>query len=257
MFNSTIGSFKIFYANVRSLSKNFANLLAQLQNVPYHYDIIVLTETWLNEHAKKLFQIPGYESISLNRTGRGGGIRVYALEGLVTNCCTEFTAIFDTHESLFLRVSLKNTFSFMLGCIYRPPSYPIPQFCEFLYNNILANRMILNSNSILIGDFNIDLLNVENYFCIQTFSDYMSEGGFRQLITEPTRVNNEGLATSLLDQIWVNFDKVAYSGLVDSAFTDHIPIELHLKAKADNFMVVKRFRDISQNNLVKFDIVKS
>lgn len=256
MFSSSLGSFKIFHANVRSLCKNFDNLLAHLQNVSHHYDIIVLTETWLNENSEQLFKIPGYESISLNRTGRGGGIRVYAMEGLITQCCTEFTAIFDTHESLFLRITLKNAFSFVLGCLYRPPSYSIPQFCEFLHNEILSNRLVLNSNCIFIGDFNIDLLNAENYLSIQTFCDYMAEGGFTQLINEPTRVNNEGLATSLLDHIWVNFDKVSYSGLVDSPFTDHIPIELHLKVKADNFTVIKRFRDLSQNNFLKFDTAK-
>ena len=257
MFSLSSKSFKIFHGNVRSLNKNYNHLLAHLQNVSHRYDLILLTETWLCSESDQLFQIPGYEAISLNRSGRGGGIRVYALEGLITNCYTEFTAIYNTHESIFLRISLKNAFSFVVGCIYRPPSCSIPLFCEYLHNSLLSNENILRSNCILIVDFNLDLLKIDQYLSIQTFSDLMTEGGFNQLISEPTRVNNDGLAVSLLDHIWVNFDKINYSGLVNSNFTDHIPIEIHLKAKVDNYSVIKRFRDFSHENRERFDTEKS
>lgn len=257
MASASSKCFKIFHANVRSLSKNYNSLIAHLQNASYQYELILLTETWLGADSEQLFQIPGYEAISLNRAGRGGGIRIYALEGLITNCYAEFTAIHNTHESIFLRIRLKNAFSFVIGCIYRPPSCSIPLFCEYLHNSLLSNENIIRSNCILIGDFNLDLLKVDQCLSIQTFSDLMVEGGFTQLISDPTRVNNRGLTTSLLDHIWVNFDKVIHSGLVNSNFTDHIPIEIHLKAQVDNYTVIKQFRDFSQVNLEKFDNEKA
>ena len=71
--------FSIININVRSLAKNFTLLLSLLKISKMQYTIIVLTETWLKDSDDTLFNIPGYEHISINRRASetGGGLRLY------------------------------------------------------------------------------------------------------------------------------------------------------------------------------------
>ncbi len=83
--------------------------MCYLQECNIDYNVLVLTETWLNENSESLFEIPGFQNISINRNEnrRGGGIRVYILNCLVASKIEKLTGIFDTHEALFMKISLK------------------------------------------------------------------------------------------------------------------------------------------------------
>ncbi len=77
--------------------------MCYLQECNIDYNVLVLTETWLNENSESLFEIPSFQNISINRNEnrRGGGIRVYILNCLVASNIEKLTGIFDTHEALY------------------------------------------------------------------------------------------------------------------------------------------------------------
>ncbi len=68
--------FNVFHVNIRCCSRNFDSLVCYLKECNIDYNVLVFTETWLNENSESLFEIPGFQNISINRNDnrRGGGI---------------------------------------------------------------------------------------------------------------------------------------------------------------------------------------
>ena len=50
---------KLLHLNIRSIKKNFSDLCVMLQNFSTTFDVIALTETWLNNCLD--FEISGYK----------------------------------------------------------------------------------------------------------------------------------------------------------------------------------------------------
>ena len=75
-----------------------------------------------------------------------------------------------------------------------------------------------------MGDFNIDLLKVDNDDKTCEFFDILSAFGFRPLILQPTRVQttNRGTSATLIDNIYVNdFEKFSTGGNITASISDH------------------------------------
>lgn len=62
------------HMNIRSLRKNFVPLLSHINNALNYIQLMILTETNINEDETQFFNIQGFNSIFLNRNGRGGGL---------------------------------------------------------------------------------------------------------------------------------------------------------------------------------------
>ena len=227
----TDSEFTIYHTNIRSCVQNFKYLLSYLNSLSFRYDIIILTETWLTDDFNDLFNIPGYNEVSLHRNRNGGGIRVYYYQTITADVCEQFTGIFSTHESLFLKISLKHKLSLIVGCFYRPPSKSVFNFIEYLNELVFVNQTLLKEKCVLIGDFNIDLLQLDNRNSHRVFTDSMTENGFRLLIDQPTHLNAQAnnKLNSLIDHVWVNFAGEMTSGVLDHPLSDHLPIYLHIK----------------------------
>ena len=138
--------------------------------------------------------------------------------------------------------------------IYRPHSDSIFNFCECL-NALLSNPSI-STDVCLLGDLNINLLNVEDREVIH-FSTLMRSFNFIPSITKPTRfpasVRHE---PSLIDHIWMNisFNYFDYAGIVLFDQTDHCPTFLTLSrsvllTNSDNELVKVKFRLVNEANI--------
>lgn len=70
---NTCSSFSVLNLNIRSMQKNFNDLsqLLALNNISF--DVIALTETWLNESNEHMYTLDGYNSLFLSRKNRTGG----------------------------------------------------------------------------------------------------------------------------------------------------------------------------------------
>ena len=114
----------------------------------------------------------------------------------------------------------------------------------------------MNSHRIcLLGDFNIDLLNVNNE-AISVFVDSLQFYNFIPVIREPTRFspNPDKEQPTLLDHVWVNFFNFSGAGILDFDLTDHSPIYIVIDKPVSVLNGKGRvsFRDQSEPNLSAF-----
>ena len=127
-------------------------------------------------------------------------------------------------ECIFLSCSLKQK-TFIIGCVYRAPDGDKRSFLGCLETILLQLRRELpNAEYIVLGDFNINLLdNVDNGDC-EEFINLMASNNLLPLITKPTRINDGGGNHSLLDNVFYS-DPVSYiSGILISSLSDHYPV---------------------------------
>ena len=68
---------KILSLNRRSLQKSFNDLQIFLHDSKVTYDIIALTETWLNEHNDVFLNINNYSLYNSNRLKKRGGVAIF------------------------------------------------------------------------------------------------------------------------------------------------------------------------------------
>lgn len=117
--------FSLFYSNVRSLPCNNQELYNCLQLAETNFSIIALTETWLTDNNKTLYDIPNYNSVHSTRVDRrGGGVSLYIDSTLHFKQRIDLNVNNKDIESLFIEIlPTENTIKPMIvGVIYRPPN---------------------------------------------------------------------------------------------------------------------------------------
>ena len=105
-----------------------------------------------------------------------------------------------------------------------------------------------------MGDYNINLLNVDSHSLTADFNDTMHSSGLVPLITRPTRVTEN--SATLIDNIFTNkvvsYDESVY-GILVTDISDHYPIfcvDKILKHKTIDLIFVRR--DYSEKNKSSF-----
>jgi hypothetical protein len=115
-------------------------------------------------------------------------------------------------EMICDEVSQKNTKSFAVIVVYRPPDASIE------YTNELLHYLENNSNTetIIIGDINKDYLNKSNAKYFENYSDL----SFKQLIDENTRIAEE--RESCIDLVFTNnLNNIGGFGTLNINLPDH------------------------------------
>ena len=86
----------ILHINSRSLPKNIDNITAFLNSLSVSPDILAVTETWLNDTNKHLYQLSGYNSYHLVRTTRAqGGVSIFISHNIQCEQLQELTIVND------------------------------------------------------------------------------------------------------------------------------------------------------------------
>jgi hypothetical protein len=133
-------------------------------------DVIVFTETWLSVDETDFFEISGYTSFHSVRPGRAGGVSVYVRSNILCHMLTSKNENFG--EFLILNFPIMK---FNLVATYRPPcrnSLEVGQYIE-----MLDRILVTHKNSIVIGDINFDLLNL-NVSAHETYLQTIYSNGF-------------------------------------------------------------------------------
>lgn len=151
----------IYYQNVRGLKSKthllYENILA------CNYDIIILTETWLDStvYDREVCD-DRYRVFRQERSGRRGGGVLAALKQPCTVISSEGKSI--SWDGLILKTKMYG-YIWYICIVYIPPSSNIAKYLEF-YEWIELHEEIQYNNVIILGDFNIPELNVTNSdFC--------------------------------------------------------------------------------------------
>ena len=129
-------------------------------------------------------------------------------------------------ESIFLEVILPEKSNLIVGCIYKHPCMGICTFNDHYLNPLLDNlSKEANKTIVLLGDFNIDLLNFDTSEYVSTFLDDLASNLLQPQILLPTRISNN--SKTLIDNILCNIlntlVKSAMSGNILSSISDHLP----------------------------------
>ena len=105
-----VNQLNILHINSRSLPKNFDNINAFLNSLSVAPDILAITETWLNDSNKHLFQLPGYNSFHLVRTTRAhGGVTIFTSVNLQCEQVQELSFINHSVEINSIRLNLDSS----------------------------------------------------------------------------------------------------------------------------------------------------
>ena len=144
-------SLSVYYTNCRSIL-NKIDLLRGMACVE-KFDVIALTETWLDMSGKVFdpeVRTEGYTLFYKDRENRrGGGVALYVRDTL--QCCTNSKIKTDNKtESLWVDIK-QGSESIVMGLVYRPPNAS-QEINSSLWQEI--NRASRHRQICVLGDFN-------------------------------------------------------------------------------------------------------
>ena len=214
----------VLSVNIRSLRKNFNELITLLNRTTLKFSFIIINETWVDENEINAYQIDGYTFYSQSRPQKGtrssyGRVAIYCIDTSESSLNEELTFIADKFESLFIPVKIDKEI-LNIGTIYRPPSGKIPTFVTEFESKILGQ--IPNSNTLIAGDFNLDLLKEPNQSTTQ-FITNMSDKNLMNVINKVTREAESASghkSATIIDHIWSSLE-------ISKSFTLEYPLSDH------------------------------
>ena len=229
-------NFSVLTLNCQCINAKFDDLYVVLQELlksgNFNFSVINIQETWIKSGDDgsspdvSLFNLPGYKTFALGAScSSKGGLLCYVLDSI--NAYQKL-AIDKSNiwEGLFLDLEFDST-SLLIGNIYRPPRFnnnnqSIAKFISE-FSPIVENISKDYKNVILCGDFNIDLLKLNEREKYAEFFDLLLSSGFLPKITFPTRFSKK--SASLIDQIFVKNNGLltqnSLSGIIHSPISDH------------------------------------
>jgi hypothetical protein len=195
-----IRNLKILYFNACSIKSGdkLADIDSFLNDIKCRIHVIVVTETWVREEEKQFFNIPGYSSTYSCRLNRnGGGVGIFIHEDLNYKILKNFSD--DMISYLTIELLLANSTCRITG-FYRPPSLSseiLRHFYGIFEETLSENR---SNDSLVFGDFNINLLNVMDDVTLDYLAFLNSMGFF---VCDPQTVTRPSSGT-VLDHILSN-----------------------------------------------------
>ncbi|MCG7877682.1 MAG: reverse transcriptase domain-containing protein [Candidatus Thiodiazotropha endolucinida] len=198
------GNFSVVHYNVQSLFNKVNIVEPELAD----FDVISLTETWLNETIMN-------EDITFNnfqppfrrdRIGDShGGIAVYVKNGIPCKRRGDLELI--DIECMWLEINVRNR-KILVGTFYRPPN-STPFVLNEIENSIGLAVDTGTADIVVVGDFNLNVLNTQSE---RKIADLCQQYNFNQLINEPT--NYTEYSSTIIDLIMVsNMHSVNHSGV--------------------------------------------
>lgn len=221
--------------NIRSLVKNRDQLVGEI--VCYSPSIILLSEARTTDQVEDVeLDISGYKTVRCDSSNRyTGGVVVYVKENVHFQVSKKFV-VEDVYWCQFLKVKL-NSINYLIGCLYRSPSSSMRDF--FNYFESWAEGFFTNHKCILLGDFNLNYLDLANSN-VMHFRDYVASIGVEQLVFKPTRITET--SESLLDFVLSNVQGITHNVHETPRITDHCNISLSIRPVIEFTQPVKKSR---------------
>ena len=187
-----------------------------------------------------IFNINGYDRISQGKScGNKGGLAIYIDNRFDYEIIMNLN-MYKQWEGLVIKVKGDTlTNPFIICNVYRPPRSTIPVLREFLneLTPVMNSLDMPNHNVILAGDFNINLLKVNENIVYGEFLDLLMSLSLNPQITLPTRFStNSG---TLIDNIFTKLFNPSVStcaGIHINRLSDHQPcflfIDIHITRRS-------------------------
>ena len=228
----------------------------------FPFSIIGVSETWLTPTNIAQCELDNYKLITCNRINRqGGGVALYIRNNIDFVELTDLGINDDNIcQSLFIEFLISNhkVVYYVTDIIYRPPNADVIFFNDYLdktFNYLNKSNKLI---SYLMGDFNINLLNMEENSITRDFFEIMTSYSYLPTIFRPTRVTS--YTATLIDNCFTNnYEHSADSGILITDISDHLPIFHISDLKARNHIPVPQnkysiSRQIDKENIDKFKV---
>jgi len=135
----------------------------------------------------------------------------------------------DNAEICTAKITIGNI-HYIVSSLYRPHDkhHNVNEFNTFI-DNFLSQSIFLDNQTILTGDFNINLLEHDTYPPANDFSSTMRSLDYFPHTSRPTRFpdGDSAVSPSLLDHIGTNFTAPFSSGIF-FPLSDHLPTFLNI-----------------------------
>ena len=127
-------------------------------SVLHSFDVIALSETWLNDNNQHIFHLEGFHFICHNRSKkRGGGVAFFVNKLIKHDIVQKLSISIDNVvECITVELCLKH--KIYVCCVYRQPQSSITYFTDHMENMFHS----LNGNIYVCGDLNIYLSEYNN-----------------------------------------------------------------------------------------------
>ena len=248
--NSHNDTVPLLHLNIRSANKNFNQLRSLIENTQLpKSSIIGLTETWFSQTPSSLFSLKDYNLIVNNRVNKiGGGVAMYIPDQYDYTVISNLSTMSEDMESLFIELKVPTSKNITLGIMYRPPQSDHANFVDTLHD-LLLDTAIKDNLCVIMGDFNIDLVNSASNNSSQEFLETFLASSFLPLITKPTRVAHT--SATIIDNIFTNILPVPKAGIILSDISDHFAIFAHLQLKitTNKSKELSTYRKYTEDNI--------
>lgn len=250
--NGSMENFIIVHFNIRSLQKHYDELNIFLLEAGNNNSIgcIVLSETWNITNLDR-FNIPGYNMFYNNATfNKSDGVVMY----IRSDINAEVSNIYLSQTTL-LKADLKiNGYKATITGIYRSNQTDVNLFT----NEIDQYLKTINSEiSVVIGDLNINILNLNNQSAL-TYINTMEKNGYNSIINEATRVTED--TATCIDHVFLNNKKLNSKEIsfipmiIRNTITDHYPLLFNIQCKNKQKNTTEsnnyEFKKIDENLLI-------
>ena len=186
--------FRAFHVNIGSFDSKSAELDVYLKSLKFKFQVIALTEIGKTSKDFIEFTFPEYDIHMVEAPSTKGGVAILVLKNAFKNIISlEYDNSYSFNgmcncsnclvESIFVTLETSSE-KFTIGCTYRHPNGELNHFNDRfreIINSIDEKKII-----VLMGDFNIDLLQLNNSK-YETFLNLCLESNFVPCISLPTR----------------------------------------------------------------------
>ena len=228
-------SFSALNCNIRSLAANHDNLMHMLSELDFSFSVIGLSETKLKADQECFtdINIPGYDFISEPSLSNAGGVAFYIRDYLTYSILAELSTSNKDFEALWIEINFIGQPNLICGIVYRHPNANLENVLNYIDSTIEKIHQ-QNKLSLLMGDFNLDLLKIGTHPASDNFLNSLGSFCFQPQILQPTRITDH--SSTLIDNIFFNsIEHFTISGNLVYDLTDHLP----------NFIIFNKFSLIS------------
>ena len=234
--------FSVLSLNTQSINAKIDELLIMLttireQNI--QFDAICIQETWLDSTSDASFvQIPGYNCISQGKYCSGhGGLITYVKEDFSYKILDNLHEKSQIWEGLFIEIDTQaNEPNLIIGNIYKPPknqkTVENTRIFTTEFGQVLEKLESTKGNIIIAGDYNLNLLEINEKQYIAEFYEKMLQYTFYPAITLPTRTNPMNNKGSLIDNFYCKLTDSSTqctAGILYTKVSDHLPYFISVK----------------------------
>lgn len=193
-------SFSVMHFNISANYDAFSSLLSDLK---HKFDIVGLSEIkfTLNKEPIANINIVGYNFISQPSHSNAEGVGFYIRKDHEFHFRDDFCTANTDFECLSIELHNATQSNVVRLVLYRHPNSKIENFTDY-YTKIMEKISNEKKYCIIMGDFNINLLNFESHSLTHEFLGNLGLYCFQPYITQPTRITEH--SATLIDNIYFN-----------------------------------------------------